>query len=57
VRGPHLLFHYHSSGFAVTNSSWPCSGGAVYRFNMDGKDRKKFYEDEGSFAGIALCDA
>ncbi|KAK4181046.1 putative dehydrogenase [Triangularia setosa] len=31
-------------------------GGAVYRFNMDGTGRKKFYEDEGSFAGIALCD-
>lgn len=32
------------------------SGGAVYRFNMDGKDRRKFYEEEGAFAGIALCD-
>ncbi|KAK3984384.1 armadillo-type protein [Cladorrhinum sp. PSN332] len=32
-------------------------GGAVYRFNMDGGERKKFYEDEGSFAGIALCDS
>jgi hypothetical protein len=32
-----------------------CSGGAVYRFNMDGGERKRFYEDEGSFAGIALC--
>ncbi|KAK3393684.1 hypothetical protein B0H63DRAFT_386091 [Podospora didyma] len=31
-------------------------GGAVYRFNMDGSDKKKFYEDQGSFAGIALCD-
>ncbi|VBB71607.1 Putative dehydrogenase [Podospora comata] len=31
-------------------------GGAVYRFNMDGTGRRKFYEDEGSFAGIALCD-
>ncbi|KAK4191798.1 putative dehydrogenase [Podospora australis] len=31
-------------------------GGAVYRFNMDGSDRRKFYEDEGSFAGISLLD-
>ncbi|KAK3329501.1 hypothetical protein B0H66DRAFT_571973 [Apodospora peruviana] len=30
-------------------------GGAVYRFNMDGGERKKFYEDQGSFSGIALC--
>jgi len=30
-------------------------GGTVYRFNMDGGDRKKFYEDQGAFAGIALC--
>ncbi|KAK3341300.1 hypothetical protein B0T25DRAFT_573700 [Lasiosphaeria hispida] len=31
-------------------------GSAVYRFNMDGSDRRKFYEEQGSFAGIALCD-
>ncbi|KAK3694907.1 hypothetical protein B0T22DRAFT_477621 [Podospora appendiculata] len=31
-------------------------GGAVYRFNMDGSDKRKFYEDQGAFAGIALCD-
>ncbi|KAK0734183.1 hypothetical protein B0T26DRAFT_746129 [Lasiosphaeria miniovina] len=31
-------------------------GGAVYRFNMNGKDKKKLYEDQGSFGGIALRD-
>jgi len=31
-------------------------GGVVYRFDMDGGNRKKFYEDEGAFAGIALCN-
>jgi len=29
-------------------------GGAVYRFDMDGGNRKKLYEDEGSFSGIGL---
>ncbi|KAK0630009.1 armadillo-type protein [Bombardia bombarda] len=29
-------------------------GGSVYRFNMDGGDRKRFYEDQGSFSGIAF---
>jgi len=32
------------------------SGGAVYRFNMDGKDRRRVYEEGGAFAGIALCN-
>ena len=31
------------------------SGGAVYRFNMDGGEKQKFYEDQGAFSGIALC--
>ncbi|KAK4218285.1 putative dehydrogenase [Rhypophila decipiens] len=32
-------------------------GGSVYRFNLDGGERIKFYEDQGSFSGIALCNA
>jgi hypothetical protein len=30
-------------------------GGAVYRFDFDGDNRKKFYEDAGSFTGITLA--
>ncbi|KAM3538805.1 hypothetical protein ARSEF1564_008282 [Beauveria bassiana] len=30
-------------------------GGAVYRFNLDGGDRKRLYEGQGAFAGIALA--
>lgn len=30
-------------------------GGAVYQTDMDGGNRKKFYEDSGAFAGIALA--
>ena len=30
-------------------------GGAVYRFNLDGTDRKRLYQDAGAFAGIALA--
>lgn len=30
-------------------------GGAVYRFDMDGGNRKRLYEDSGVFAGIALA--
>ncbi|KAM7188730.1 putative dehydrogenase [Naviculisporaceae sp. PSN 640] len=30
-------------------------GGSVYRFDLDGGGRTKFYEDQGSFSGIALC--
>ncbi|KAK2612289.1 hypothetical protein QQS21_001715 [Conoideocrella luteorostrata] len=30
-------------------------GGAVYRFNMDGGAKKKFYEDAGAFTGISLA--
>lgn len=30
-------------------------GGSVYRFNMDGSDRKRFYEGEGAFAGITIA--
>jgi hypothetical protein len=30
-------------------------GGAVYRFNLDGSGRGKFYEDQGSFTGITLA--
>lgn len=29
-------------------------GGAVYRFDMDGGNRRKLYEDEGAFTGLAL---
>ncbi|KJZ78520.1 hypothetical protein HIM_01911 [Hirsutella minnesotensis 3608] len=29
-------------------------GGAVYRFDMDGRNKKKFYEDEGAYTGITL---
>ncbi|KAI1879166.1 hypothetical protein JX265_002120 [Neoarthrinium moseri] len=29
-------------------------GGSVYRFNMDGSNKKRFYDDQGSFTGIAL---
>ncbi|KAK3388872.1 armadillo-type protein [Sordaria brevicollis] len=31
-------------------------GGAVYRFNMDGSGKQKFYEDQGAFTGIALLE-
>jgi DNA-binding beta-propeller fold protein YncE len=30
-------------------------GGSVYRFNMDGGDRKVIHCDEGSYTGIALA--
>jgi 3-hydroxyacyl-CoA dehydrogenase/DNA-binding beta-propeller fold protein YncE len=30
-------------------------GGAVYRFNMDGSDKKKIYETESAYSGIALA--
>ncbi|KAM3506078.1 hypothetical protein MY10362_002577 [Beauveria mimosiformis] len=30
-------------------------GGAVYRFNLDGGDRKRLYEGQGAFGGIALA--
>ncbi|KAJ3456046.1 hypothetical protein MRS44_016069 [Fusarium solani] len=30
-------------------------GSAVYRFDFDGHNRKKFYEDAGSFTGITLA--
>lgn len=30
-------------------------GGAVYRMNLDGSDRQRFYEGAGAFAGIALA--
>ncbi len=30
-------------------------GGSVYRFDMDGGNRVKFYEGSGAFAGIALA--
>lgn len=30
-------------------------GGAVYRFDMDGRNKKRFYEDGGAFAGITLA--
>lgn len=30
-------------------------GGAVYRFDMDGTNKKKFYEEEGVYAGITLA--
>ncbi|KAK5991879.1 3-hydroxyacyl-CoA dehydrogenase-like protein LAM1 [Cladobotryum mycophilum] len=30
-------------------------GGAVYRFDLDGSNKKKFYEDEGAFVGITLA--
>ncbi|KAK6218274.1 hypothetical protein LQW54_002801 [Pestalotiopsis sp. IQ-011] len=29
-------------------------GGSVYRFNMDGSNKQKFYNGEGAFTGIAL---
>ena len=29
-------------------------GGSVYRFNMDGSNKQKFYDGEGAFTGIAL---
>ncbi|KAH8196971.1 hypothetical protein TruAng_008865 [Truncatella angustata] len=29
-------------------------GGSVYRFNMDGTNKQKFYDGEGAFTGIAL---
>ncbi|KAK3951792.1 armadillo-type protein [Pseudoneurospora amorphoporcata] len=31
-------------------------GGAVYRFNVDGSGKQKFYEDQGAFTGIALLE-
>jgi 3-hydroxyacyl-CoA dehydrogenase len=30
-------------------------GGTVYRFDHDGSNKKKFYDGEGAFAGIALA--
>jgi hypothetical protein len=30
-------------------------GGAVYRYGMDGKDKKKVYDEECSFSGIGLA--
>lgn len=30
-------------------------GGSVYRFDMDGSNKQKFYDGEGAFTGIALC--
>ncbi|KAK7756488.1 hypothetical protein SLS62_001322 [Diatrype stigma] len=30
-------------------------GGCVYRFTMDGGDKKKFYEGEGAFTGITIA--
>lgn len=29
-------------------------GGSVYRFNMDGSNKQRFYDGEGAFTGIAL---
>ncbi|KAJ4331337.1 hypothetical protein N0V87_009233 [Didymella glomerata] len=30
-------------------------GGTVYRFNMDGSEKKKIYETDGAYSGIALA--
>jgi 3-hydroxyacyl-CoA dehydrogenase/sugar lactone lactonase YvrE len=30
-------------------------GGTVYRFNMDGREKKKIYETESAYSGIALA--
>lgn len=30
-------------------------GGSVYRFNLDGSGRERFYEDEGAFTGVTLA--
>jgi len=30
-------------------------GGTVYRFNMDGSDKKKIYETDGAYSGIGLA--
>ena len=30
-------------------------GGTVYRFNMDGSEKKKIYETDGAYSGIGLA--